>query len=120
MSDGLRRDFFKGAKDEKAVITQFTGLNADSALKTKPKVSTSSYFSGCTCCTWCYVDGSNRQLQGYDADHKDIKLLRLKSFTLSTKLGDSDITGADSLQRIADLIGSMVPLVRIYLDRLSF
>ena len=39
MSDGLRRDFFKGAKDEKAVIAQFTGMNADSALKTKPKVS---------------------------------------------------------------------------------
>jgi uncharacterized protein (DUF2461 family) len=39
MSDGLRRDFFKGSKDEKAVITQFTGMNAESALKTKPKVS---------------------------------------------------------------------------------
>lgn len=39
MSDGLRRDFFKGVKDEKAVITQFTGMNAESALKTKPKVS---------------------------------------------------------------------------------
>jgi hypothetical protein len=40
MSDGLRRDFFKGAKDENAVITQFVGINAASALKTKPKVRT--------------------------------------------------------------------------------
>jgi hypothetical protein len=53
MSDGLRRDFFKGAKDEKAVITQFTGMNADSALKTKPKVSSSPDFDACTRDSWC-------------------------------------------------------------------
>jgi hypothetical protein len=40
MSEGLRRDFFDGAKDEKAVINKFIGMkmNAESALKTKPKV----------------------------------------------------------------------------------
>ena len=50
--------------------------------------------------------------QGYEADHKDIKLLRLKNFTLGRKLEDSEITAADSLQRIADFIGSMAPFVR--------
>jgi hypothetical protein len=54
-------------------------------------------------------------MQGYDADHKDIKLLRLKNFTISRKLVDSEITSADSLERIADLIGSMVPFVSIYI-----
>jgi hypothetical protein len=39
MTDALRRDFFKGAKDEKAVIAQFTETNAEGALKTKPKVN---------------------------------------------------------------------------------
>lgn len=54
------------------------------------------------------VNGEN---QGYEADHKDIKLLRLKNFTIGRKLNDSEITSADSLQHIADLIGSMVPFV---------
>jgi hypothetical protein len=49
--------------------------------------------------------------QGYEADHKDIKLLRLKNFTISRKLSDSEITGADGMQRIAGFIGSMVPFV---------
>jgi hypothetical protein len=48
MSNGLRRDFFKNAKDEKAVVTQFIGMNAESALKTKPKVGSCSHFTGCT------------------------------------------------------------------------
>lgn len=41
MSEGLRRDFFKGAKDEKAVVNAFVTnkTNAENALKTKPKVS---------------------------------------------------------------------------------
>lgn len=41
MSEGLRRDFFKGGKDEKAVVSAFVSskMNAENALKTKPKVS---------------------------------------------------------------------------------
>ena len=38
MGDGLSRDFFKEAKDEKAVLAQFVEMNSQSALKTKPKV----------------------------------------------------------------------------------
>ena len=51
------------------------------------------------------------QVQGYEADHRDIKLLRLKNFTISRKLTDSDITAADGIRRIAGYIGSMVPFV---------
>ena len=39
MSEGLRRDFFKDAKDEKAVVSAFVSSNAENALKTKPKAS---------------------------------------------------------------------------------
>lgn len=51
------------------------------------------------------------EVKGYDADHRDIKLLRLKDFTIGRKLSDSDITAADGLQRIAGFIESMVPFV---------
>lgn len=61
---------------------------------------------------------TDAEKQGYEADHVDIKLLRLKNFTLGRKLEDSEITGADSLRRIADLIGSMVPFVSFCLLRL--
>jgi hypothetical protein len=50
-------------------------------------------------------------VKGYEADHKDIKLLRLRNFTISRKIGDSEITSADSLQMISNLIGSMFPFV---------
>ena len=41
MSNGLRKDFLKGAKDEKSALNHFIGMNVDSALKTKPKASSS-------------------------------------------------------------------------------
>lgn len=49
--------------------------------------------------------------QGYDKDHRDIELLRLRSFTIGKKLDDSEVVGAGGLQRIADLISCMVPFV---------
>ena len=39
MNNSLRRDFFKGAKDEKAAIAAFLDCNSENALKTKPRVS---------------------------------------------------------------------------------
>lgn len=49
--------------------------------------------------------------QGYEKDHRDIELLRLRSFTIGKKLDDSAVMGAGGLQRIADLISCMVPFV---------
>lgn len=49
--------------------------------------------------------------QGYDADHRDIELLRLRNFTLGTKISDDEVVGKNGLDRIAELIGCMVPFV---------
>ncbi|KAH7064997.1 hypothetical protein B0J12DRAFT_613008, partial [Macrophomina phaseolina] len=80
----LRKEFFDGVpNDEKKAVEAFTKHNAESALKTRP--------------------------QGYAKDHCDIELLRLRSFTISSKLDDSEVMGAGGLQRVADLISCMVP-----------
>lgn len=55
--------------------------------------------------------------QGYAADHKDIELLRLRNFTLGTKLRDDEVVGAKGLERIAGLIETMVPFVSEALSR---
>ncbi|KAL0260331.1 hypothetical protein SLS55_004017 [Diplodia seriata] len=82
----LRREFFDGIpNDEKAAVRAFAKKNAESALKVRP--------------------------QGYEKDHRDIELLRLRSFTIGKKLDDSAVMGAGGLQRITDLIACMVPFI---------
>ncbi|KAJ5612156.1 Conserved hypothetical protein CHP02453 [Penicillium lagena] len=84
---GMRREFLNGvADDDDAVVKAFAYHNRDSALKTKPK--------------------------GYEADNKNIQLLRLRSFTLGRPVTDAVLTSADDAQeRIADLVGIMEPWV---------
>ncbi|KAF4537511.1 hypothetical protein BFW01_g11327 [Lasiodiplodia theobromae] len=83
---GIRKEFFDGIpNDEKKAVRAFTKKNAESALKVRP--------------------------QGYEKDHRDIELLRLRSFTIGKKLDDSAVMGAGGLQRIADLISCMVPFI---------
>ncbi|KAF1963181.1 hypothetical protein CC80DRAFT_487575 [Byssothecium circinans] len=85
---GIRKAFFGGcAADEKKVVKAFVNqtTNRSTALKKHPK--------------------------DYSGDHKDIELLRLRSFTLGTKLSDDEVVGAKGLDRIAELIGCMVPFV---------
>ncbi|ORY12291.1 hypothetical protein BCR34DRAFT_563868 [Clohesyomyces aquaticus] len=85
---GIRKAFLGGvANDDKKVVEAFTNQpeNRSSALKKHPK--------------------------GYENAHKDIKLLRLKSFTLGTKLSDGEVIGSQGLERIAELVGCMVPFV---------
>ncbi|KAF2446925.1 hypothetical protein P171DRAFT_429869 [Karstenula rhodostoma CBS 690.94] len=83
---GIRKSFFGGV-DDKEAVKAFTNQssNRSNALKKHPK--------------------------GYDADHKDIDLLRLRNFTLGTKLSDKEVVGANGLDRIAELIGCMVPFI---------
>ncbi|GME49914.1 Protein fam92a1 [Neofusicoccum parvum] len=82
----IRKEFFEGIpNDEKKAVRAFAKKNAESALKTRP--------------------------QGYDKEHRDIELLRLRSFTIGTKLDNSAVVGAGGLQRIADLISCMVPFI---------
>ncbi|KAF1966233.1 hypothetical protein BU23DRAFT_487302 [Bimuria novae-zelandiae CBS 107.79] len=84
----IRKAFFGGiANDETKAVKAFTNQssNRSNALKSHPK--------------------------GYDADHKDIELLRLRNFTLGTKLSDNEVVGAKGLDRIAELVSCMVPFI---------
>ncbi|KAH6351607.1 hypothetical protein HBI37_037130 [Parastagonospora nodorum] len=85
---GIRSAFLKNvANDSKKVVQAFTSLpaNKSNALKRHPK--------------------------GYDQDHKDIDLLRLRNFTLSKKLSDTDVTGPGGLKRIAELVACLLPFI---------
>jgi Conserved hypothetical protein (DUF2461) len=50
-------------------------------------------------------------MQGYEADNPNIELLRLKNFTIGTKLKDEEVIGPGCLDRIAGLVGTMSPFV---------
>ncbi|CAI6339284.1 unnamed protein product [Periconia digitata] len=85
---GMRQCFFGGVgANDKKTVKAFVGqsMNSSTALKKHPK--------------------------GYDASHKDIELLRLRSFTVGAKLGDDEVVGAGGLDRIARVISSMVPFI---------
>ncbi|KAL9092800.1 MAG: hypothetical protein Q9165_004218 [Trypethelium subeluteriae] len=82
----MRKEFLGGiGKDEKKAVRAFAGLNSGNALKTKPK--------------------------GYEADHPNIELLKLKNFTVGRKLPDEEVVDPQGLQRIADIVSCMVPFI---------
>ncbi|KMU90708.1 hypothetical protein CIHG_08668 [Coccidioides immitis H538.4] len=82
----IRREIFDDIPDEeKKVVKAFISQNQETALKTKPK--------------------------GYSSENKNIELLRLRSFTLNKQLRDEDLLGPEALDRIASIIGIMVPFV---------
>ncbi|KAH0046911.1 hypothetical protein KCU84_g24440, partial [Aureobasidium melanogenum] len=47
--------------------------------------------------------------KGYDGGHPDIGLLRLRRFTVGTKLTDAEILDAQVLRRVADLFSALHP-----------
>lgn len=51
-------------------------------------------------------------------DHKDIDLLRLRSFTLGKKLSDEAVVGPKGMDRIAELIACIEPFVSKFLNLL--
>jgi len=74
-----------GGKGEADVVKRFVGMNAENALKTKPR--------------------------DYAADHADIALLRLRNFTVGRKLKDEEVVGKGGLDRVVELLGCLVPFV---------
>ncbi|KAH9864847.1 hypothetical protein IAQ61_008792 [Plenodomus lingam] len=87
-NEGIRKAFLHGVQDDnKKVVKAFTSLpgNQSNALKRNPK--------------------------DYAHDHKDIELLRLRSFTIGTKLADHEVVGPGGLDRIAELVRLMVPFI---------
>ncbi|KAK8100708.1 hypothetical protein PG999_011082 [Apiospora kogelbergensis] len=83
----FRRTFLPKAKDgdEKSIIAAFTAANKENALKTRP--------------------------QGFHPDHRDIELLKLRNFTIGTKLKDSDFTSTAAQNKIMAIIEPMVEYV---------
>ncbi|KAL1792594.1 hypothetical protein ACET3X_009101 [Alternaria dauci] len=92
---GIRKAFLGGVKDdEKKAVNAFTSLsmNQSNALKRNPK--------------------------GYDHDHKDIALLRLRNFTMGRKLTDDEVVGMGGLEHVGELVASMVPFIT-YLNSIA-
>ena len=101
-SEGIVNEFFnlgggKKGKDkrdndalEKECVKKFAGMNQENALKTKPR--------------------------DYDADHRDITLLKLRNCTIGRKLKDEEIVGEGGLNRVVELMGCLVPFVSVPLS----
>jgi hypothetical protein len=105
MNENVSSTFFPKAKrDEKKVIASFIAGTSENALKTKPKVDPRS-------CELRFTMIDKASDQGYAADSKDIALLRLRNFTIGKKIPDADILADDGLERIAAIIGALVPWV---------
>ncbi|KAL5118171.1 hypothetical protein ACEQ8H_003843 [Pleosporales sp. CAS-2024a] len=93
MDAGIRSAFLGNVgQDEKKAVEAFVNLpmNQSNALKRNPK--------------------------GYEQDHKEIDLLRLRNFTLGADIADNEVTGASGLKRMAELVARMVPFIR-YVNR---
>ena len=81
----LRRVFLHGAKKETEAVKAFAKCNEENMLKTKPK--------------------------GFEADHPDILLLRLRNFTMGKKVRDEDVLGEKGLENLLALLEVLVPFV---------
>ncbi|KAH8431600.1 DUF2461 domain-containing protein [Aspergillus melleus] len=82
----MRREIFNGVPDdEEEALKAFLDQNKETALKIKPK--------------------------GYDVDNENIKLLRLRNFTICKSLADDDFRSPDAQAKIAALIGIVEPFV---------
>ncbi|QMW45022.1 hypothetical protein G4B11_008442, partial [Aspergillus flavus] len=81
--EGMRRELFDGVSDEEKAVEAFVNQNQESALKTKPK--------------------------GYGLDNENIRLLRLRSFTIGRPLADEELMSPNAQDKIAALIGIMEP-----------
>ncbi len=50
-------------------------------------------------------------MQGYDADHKDIALLKLRNFILRRNISDEEITSENGLSIVAAIVEAIEPFV---------
>lgn len=59
--------------------------------------------------------------QGFDANHPDIELLRLRNYTIGRKLTESEVTAPGGLETIAGLLTALKPFVsRVFFPLLFF
>ncbi|KAI1208255.1 uncharacterized protein F4807DRAFT_432193 [Annulohypoxylon truncatum] len=86
MNPAFRKTFLPNAKaNEKSVIAAFVAKNQEGALKTKPK--------------------------GFNPEHRDIELLKLRNYTIGTQIDDADFTAEDAQDRIMRALSAMVEFI---------
>lgn len=61
---------------------------------------------------WIKTRADTLCLQGYDADHSDIDLLRLRNYTIGRKLTQEELI-SNGLNRVSELFASMQPFVSL-------
>ncbi|KAI1473102.1 uncharacterized protein F4812DRAFT_411614 [Daldinia caldariorum] len=87
MNPAFRKTFLPNAKagNEKSVVAAFAAHNQTDALKTKPK--------------------------GFHPDHKYIELLKLRNYTITKQLDESDFLADDAQDKVMGIISAMVEFV---------
>ncbi|KAI1758152.1 hypothetical protein F4782DRAFT_476806 [Xylaria castorea] len=73
-----------GKKEDK-ILKAFADKNQENALKTKPK--------------------------GFNPDHRDIQLLKLRNYTIGRQIPDEDLLSDNAQEKIMETIRAMVPFV---------
>ncbi|KAK9451189.1 uncharacterized protein V1518DRAFT_412789 [Limtongia smithiae] len=85
-SPEMRKAVFHGVEEGESVLQQFARMNQDDALKTNPR--------------------------GYAKDHKDIILLKLRTFAVHRTLSDDVFApGREPIDTIIDIFKGVVPFV---------
>ncbi|RMZ74345.1 glycoside hydrolase family 92 [Pyrenophora seminiperda CCB06] len=127
---GIRKHFLGGAADDdKKAVKAFTSLpmNQSNALKRNPKFGVMEISSTPAGTPFGHAASPTIKLvalldmahcshlltsvQGYEHDHKDIELLRLRNFTVGRKLEDDKVMGTGGLDRVAELVLCLEPFI---------
>ncbi|PNP47388.1 hypothetical protein TGAMA5MH_01205 [Trichoderma gamsii] len=84
----LKKVFFPAVKEKdgvEAVLKAFVARNQDNALKKRP--------------------------MGYEVTHRDIELLKLRNFTIGTKLDDSVLSSDDAQAKIKEIMRGLLTFI---------
>ncbi|CAL3966785.1 unnamed protein product [Diplocarpon coronariae] len=85
MKEKLRGVFFPKAEGEGEVVKAFCEMSKQNALKKKPK--------------------------GFDADHKDIEIMKLRNYILTKRLSDGEVVQKNALQLICSIMEATEPFI---------
>lgn len=93
------------------MIRQEIDYNLEEFLSTFQNKKAKKYFTD--------IDEGDKLIlapKGFPKDHPGIEYLKLKSFTLSVKLNQTEILGKDSIKKVAEVWEAMLPFNR-FLER---
>ncbi|PNY29828.1 Uncharacterized protein TCAP_00262 [Tolypocladium capitatum] len=104
----FKKAFFPGIKasaDAEVAVTAFVDRNQQNALKKRPMVRPpflkSPSLAGCSPTT----------LQGYEATHRDIALLKLRTYTVGTKIDADMLCEDDAQDKVCEIIRALSSFV---------